>query len=81
MIKNLLEIAKLYLKLKNCLFYYEIRQKSRQRQTEIINEIEELRTNGDSDSADRADLLRQQLRSEKQELKHLSAFYTKAQSK
>lgn len=81
MIKNLLEIVKLYLKLKNCLFYYDIRQKSRKNQTDLINEIEELRSNGDSDSADRADLLRQQLKSEKQELEHLSAFYTKTQSK
>ena len=62
-------------------FYYEIREKSRKRQTQIINEIEKLRDAGDSNSSDRADLLRDELKSEREELEHLSAFYTKAKGK
>ena len=81
MIRALIESIKLYLMLKNNLFYHNIRQESRKRQTDIINEIEKLRENGDSDSTDRADLLRQELNCEKQELKHLSTFYSKASSK
>tara|TARA_R110001606_G_C15205298_1_gene632225 strand:- start:155 stop:400 length:246 start_codon:yes stop_codon:yes gene_type:complete len=81
MIKALIESLNLYLKLKNNLFYHNIRRESKKLQTNIINEIEKLRENGDSDSADRADLLRQELNSEKQELKHLSAFYSKASRK
>jgi hypothetical protein len=74
---SVLKSLELFLLLKNKLFYYEIRTKSLNRQKEIIAEIENLRSKGDSNSADRADLLRSELRRERQELEHLSTFYAK----
>ena len=53
--------------LKNKLFYYEIVQKSKSRQKELLDELEKLRSSGDSNSADRADILRKQLQNEKAE--------------
>ena len=81
LISSVLKSLELFLQLKNNSFYYEIREKSRKRQTQIINEIEELREAGDSNSSDRADLLRDELKSEREELEHLSSFYTKAKGK
>jgi hypothetical protein len=75
---SLIKSLELFLSLKNKLFYYDIREKSKKRQNEIIEEIEKLRSRGDSNSADRADLLRLELSREKSELEHLSAFYSKA---
>ena len=75
---SLIKSLELFLSLKNKLFYYDIREKSKKRQNEIIDEIEKLRSRGDSNSADRADLLRLELSREKSELEHLSTFYSKA---
>jgi hypothetical protein len=75
---SLIKSLELFLSLKNKLFYYDIREKSKKRQNEIIEEIEKLRSRGDSNSADRADLLRSELSREKSELEHLSTFYSKA---
>ena len=66
-----------HLILKNKLFYYEIRAKSINRQKEIIDEIESLRNKGDSNSSDVADLLRSELRKEREEIKYLSTIFTK----
>jgi hypothetical protein len=77
-LQSLLKSIELFLSLKNKLFYYDIREKSKKRQNEIIEEIEKLRSRGDSNSADRADLLRSELSREKSELEHLSTFYSKA---
>lgn len=76
---SLIKSLELFLLLKNKLFYYEIREKSRNRQKEIISEIEMLRNNGDSNSSDAADILRAELAREKSEIKHLSAFYSSPQ--
>lgn len=78
LIISLIKSLQLYLELKNNLFYYDIREKSRKRQNELINEIEKLRSAGDSNSSDHADILRSKLKAEREELEHLSAFYTKA---
>ncbi len=78
---SLIKSLELFLSLKNKLFYYEIREKSKQRQNEIIEEIEKLRSRGDSNSSDRADILRLELKREKSELEHLSTFYSKASEK
>ena len=48
------------------------------RQKEILDEIEKLRNDGGSSSADRADLLRMELKREREELENLSTFYFKA---
>jgi hypothetical protein len=77
-LQSLLKSIELFLSLKNKLFYYDIREKSKKRQNEIVDEIEKLRSRGDSNSADRADLLRSELSREKSELEHLSTFYSKA---
>ncbi len=77
-VASLIKALELFLLLKNKLFYYELREKSKKRQTEIISEIEKLRASGGSGDADRADLLRSELKSERAELEHLSTFYTQA---
>lgn len=78
LIISLIKSLQLFLELKNNLFYYDIREKSRKRQNELINEIEKLRSAGDSNSSDRADILRSRLKAEREELEHLSTFYAKA---
>lgn len=75
-LSSLIKSLELFLSLKNKLFYYEIREKSKNRQKEIIAEIEKLRSNGDSNSSDAADILRAELAREKSEIKHLSTFYS-----
>ena len=74
---SVLKSLQLFLELKNKLFYYEIRTKSINRQKEIISEIESLRNKGDSNSSDYADLLRSELRKEREEIKHLSTILAK----
>lgn len=74
---SVLKSLQLFLELKNKLFYYEIRTKSINRQKEIISEIESLRNKGDSNSSDYADLLRSELRKEREEIKHLSTILSK----
>ena len=78
---SLIKSLELFLSLKNKLFYYEIREKSKNRQKEIIDEIEKLRNRGDSNSSDAADILRAELLREKSELKHLSTFYSVSKEK
>ena len=77
-IKSLLKSLELFLCLKNKLFYYDIIQKSKARQNEIIKQIEDLRSKGDSNSADAADILLISLKREKYEIESLSTLYTKA---
>jgi hypothetical protein len=72
---SVLKSLELFLSLKNKLFYYEIRTKSIERQKDILAEIKKLRDAGDSASADAADLLRSELKREREELTHLSTFY------
>ena len=76
LIKTILSALNVYLQLRNKAFYYDITEKSRDKQQRIINEIENLRDERSSAATERADLLQQQLISEKQRLKHLSALYT-----
>jgi hypothetical protein len=78
LIKSILKSVELYLQLKNKKFYYDLHQDFRDREDAITKKIEELRDSGDSNDADRADLLRERLRAERQRFEHLSAFYTKA---
>ena len=74
-ILSVIKSIELFLALKNKLFYYEIRTKSIERQKEILAEIKKLRDYGDSASADAADILRLELKREREELAHLSTFY------
>lgn len=75
LIKTTLSALNAYLQLRNKAFYYDITEKSRDKQQNIINEIESLRNKRSSAATERADLLQQQLIAEKQHLEHLSALY------
>ena len=77
-IKGVLRALTAYLELRNKTHYHRVVSESRDKQKKLINEIETLRTAGDGDSNDRADLLRDELLDEKRHLKHLSAFYLKS---
>ena len=74
-IKALTQSLRLYLELRNRLAFFEIKNNHRRIKNELINEIEELRAAGDSNSSDRADLLRKRLKSENDDFKHISTVF------
>ena len=76
-IKSVLKSLELFLNIKNNKFYYDLQKEHNDREDKLINEIEKLMQTGTSWDADRADLLRQRLNSERKQFKHLSAFYSK----
>ena len=78
LIKGVLRALVAYLELRNKTHYHRVVTESRDKQKNLINEIETLRTTGDVDSNDRADILRDELLDEKRHLEHLSAFYLKS---
>ena len=80
LLKTLLETLNLYYKLKNKSFYRDLLESSKRKQKGLINEIEKLRANGDSDSTDRADFLQSELIAEKRDAKHLSTIYSSSES-
>ena len=80
LIKTLLETLNLYFKLKNKSFYVDLIDRSKRKQKDLIDEIEKLRSNGDSASTDRADFLQSELISEKRDIKHLSTIYAPSES-
>ena len=75
LIKSVLKSAELYLMLRNKLAFFEIKNQHRKIKNELISEIEELRAAGDSNSSDRADLLRKRLKSENDDFKHISTVF------
>jgi len=75
LIKTVLSALNAYLQLRNKAFYYDITEKSRDKQQSIINEIESLRDKRTSAATERADLLQQQLIAEKHHLEHISTLY------
>ena len=77
-IKGVLRALTAYLELRNKTHYHRVVSESRDKQKKLINEIETLRTAGDVDSNDRADILRDELLDEKRHLEHISAFYHKS---
>ena len=79
LIKTLAKSLQLYLELRNRLAFFEIKNQHRNIKNELINEIEELRAAGDSNSSDRADLLRKRLKSENDDFEHISTVFIKAQ--
>jgi hypothetical protein len=64
----------LLLLLLNKSYYNDLREKSKVRQKNLKEEIEKLRDIGDSNSSDRADLLRKELRAEIREFEYLSTL-------
>tara|TARA_Y100000004_G_scaffold109736_1_gene123092 strand:- start:139 stop:393 length:255 start_codon:yes stop_codon:yes gene_type:complete len=79
LIKSVLKSLELFLSLKNKKFYYDLHKDQDDREFAITEAIEALRQTGDSNNADRADLLREQLRAERKRFEHLSTFYSKAE--
>ena len=75
LIKYALQAVVAYLRLKNISFYYDIREKHEKAKKDIINEINDLRKNGDSASADRADILRLQLEAQQSKWADISDAY------
>lgn len=75
LIKTILTTLNAYLQLRTKAFYYEINEKSRNKQQDIINEIESLRDERTNAATERADLLQQQLIDEKHYIKHISTIY------
>lgn len=76
LIKSAIQALTSYLELKRIAFYYDIVQKSRNNQKQLIDEIEKLRKIDTDDSNDRADILRDALAEEKRTLINLSTFYS-----
>ena len=79
LIKSILKSVELYLTLKNKKFYYDLYKEQKDREFAITEAMEGFRETGDSNDADRADLLREQLHAERERFEHLSAFYTKTE--
>ena len=75
-IKSVLKSLELFLTLKNKKFYYDLHKEHNDRQDAITQAIEKLRDSGNSNDADRADLLRDRLAAERERFEHISAFYT-----
>ena len=80
LIKSLIKSLNLYLELKSKSFYIDMLDRSKRKQKDLINEIEHLRSIGDSHATDRADFLQQELIAEKRDIKHLSAVYAPTES-
>ena len=79
LIKSLIKSVELFLTLKNKKFYYDLHKEHRRAEDELIKEIEKLRDSGSSNDADRADLLRKRLTTEREQFEHISAFYSKTE--
>jgi|TARA_R110000824_G_scaffold6175_2_gene28396 hypothetical protein len=79
LIKSVLKSLELYLAFKNKAFYRDMIDDHREREKELINEIEKYRSSGNSNDALRADLLRDQLLTERRQFKSLSAAFVTAQ--
>lgn len=75
LIKSVLKSLELYLAFKNKAFHRDLVNDHRDRERELINEIEKLRSSGSSNDADCADLLRDQLLKEKEQFKYLTDLY------
>ncbi len=79
LLKSLIKSLELFLNLKNKRSYYDLHREQREREDEILQEIEKLRGSGDGNDADRADLLRKRLTTEREQFEHISAFYSETQ--
>lgn len=77
-IKALFDALTAYLQLKAHTFYYDLVQKTRDKQQIYAERIEKLRSTGKPDDADAADLLFKYLQSEKQFIINLPALNSQA---
>jgi cysteinyl-tRNA synthetase len=75
LIKSVLKSLELYLAFKNKAFHRDLLNDHREREKRLINEIEKLRASGGSNDADRADIIRDQLLTEKIQFQYLTELY------
>ena len=81
LIAQLLGLLNNYFELKNKSFYYDILQKSKDKQQSLVQEIEKLRDTGTQESNDRANTLLLLLEQERNWIENTSAYYTKTDKK
>lgn len=74
LLKEIAKAIKLFFILKNYQIQLETIQSYKKRRDEIISQIEKLRAAGDSNSADKADLLFSELAEQRRIIEHLSTF-------
>ncbi len=75
-LSDLLKAICAYFQLKNTSFYYDILEKSREKQESFEKEIERLRDKGDPKSSDLADLLLLRLLEERKWMENISNSYS-----
>lgn len=75
-IRSLLVALTYYLRLKNLTFYYDILEKSQDRQSVLRKQIETLRNTNTNESNARADVLFNLFLEEKRRSEHISAYYS-----
>jgi hypothetical protein len=81
LITQLLGLLNNYFELKNKSFYYDILQKSKDKQQSLVQEIEKLRDTGTQESNDRANTLLLLLEQERNWIENTSTYYTKTDKK
>jgi galactose-1-phosphate uridylyltransferase len=81
LIANLIRAATAYFEYKNRSLFYDISEKSKNKQEKLINEIQKLRDLRTQDSNASANVLLLQLESERKYISDISAYYSKAESK
>ena len=81
LITQLLGLLNNYFELKNKSFYYDMLEKSRNKQQKLAEEIEKLRDAGTQESNDRANTLLLLLEQERNWIENTSAYYTKTDKK
>jgi hypothetical protein len=81
LITQLLTLLNNYFELKNKSFYYDILQKSKDKQQNLVQEIEKLRDVGTQESNDRANTLLLLLEQERNWIENTTTYYTKINKK
>jgi hypothetical protein len=81
LITQLLTLLNNYFELKNKSFYYDILQKSKDKQQNLVQEIEKLRDAGTQESNDRANTLLLLLEQERNWIENTTTYYTKIDKK
>jgi len=81
LITQFLKLLNNYFELKNKSFYYDILEKSRNKQQKLAEEIEKLRDAGTQESNDRANTLLLLLEQERNWIENTTAYYTKIDKK
>lgn len=75
LITSLIKSLELYLTLKNKKFFLDMFETHQTRELKLIQDIEKMRSLGTNDSNDKADLLRNQLLSERNDWEKIQKLY------